>query len=308
MISPSSRTERPRFSTRSSVYLAAALLVTATLVGSPQTGLAQAAPSAEQSKEAVIVSKQALDYYYKGRHEMAAELYRRAWELDPSRPEYGYGAARAEHKRGQLKVAIGLYEKVIKQAGPRHQMTIKSTHHLATARAALAAAGKGEPAGPTAKPEKPAPAAVAKPPQTGKKAPAKPATGARPAPVTDAGVSQKADAGWRPTAGWSAVGGGALLTTVGVVILLGAVADNDDLDALFDKHSAGNPIADKTYDEAVQERESANNRTMLGWGLTGVGVVAAGAGAWLLSTADSAGKTALLPQANGRGLRLCMRF
>ena len=86
------------------------------------------------------MSKQALDYYYKGKYPIATELYRRAYALDPSRPEYLYGAARSEHKAGHKAAAVKLYEELLQKAPPASPHAVKARHHLANARAEAATA------------------------------------------------------------------------------------------------------------------------------------------------------------------------
>ena len=78
-----------------------------------QPVLAAKPAASDAAAEASYVAKQAIDYYKNGDPRMAADLYRRAYRIDPSKPDYLFGAARAEQKAGHAKEAIVTYENVL---------------------------------------------------------------------------------------------------------------------------------------------------------------------------------------------------
>jgi tetratricopeptide (TPR) repeat protein len=92
--------------------------------------------SASAQREAVIVSKQALDFYNQGKFGIAAELYQKAYRIDSTRASYLYGAARALHKAGRHDEAISTYEGVVRQSKKGSRYHDKASKHLVALRAA----------------------------------------------------------------------------------------------------------------------------------------------------------------------------
>ncbi len=91
--------------------------------------------SSSLQREAVIVSKQALDFYNQGRFGIAAELYQKAYRIDSTRASYLYGAARALHKAGRHGEAIAAYEGVVRQSKKGSRYRDKANKHLVALRA-----------------------------------------------------------------------------------------------------------------------------------------------------------------------------
>jgi tetratricopeptide (TPR) repeat protein len=87
------------------------VLSASTAVVATPVPLAVAATKA--SNEAAIVAKQALQYYNDKQWAMAAELYRRAYRIDPTKPEYLFGVGRAEQRAGRYKEALLAFETLL---------------------------------------------------------------------------------------------------------------------------------------------------------------------------------------------------
>ncbi len=72
---------------------------------SPSVGLA-----IDQHAAALALAKMAAEAYESGHHQEAARLYLEAFHVDPSQPDFVYGAARAEQSAGQLDQAEGHFK------------------------------------------------------------------------------------------------------------------------------------------------------------------------------------------------------
>ncbi|GEM_PF-1743927 len=75
-------------------------------------------------------------------------------------------------------------------------------------------------------------------------------------------------------------GGGVTLLAAGIIYAL-AASDNADLDTELAGHTVDTPVTSLSYTQAIERRESANNRIVLSWALTGVGAALTGVGAWM---------------------------
>ena len=76
-------------------------------------GRGPAHAAAPQAATGATVASEAKGYFDRGKWEMAAELYRRAFELDRSRPEYLYGVGRAEQENGKLEPARIAFDQLL---------------------------------------------------------------------------------------------------------------------------------------------------------------------------------------------------
>ncbi len=126
---------------------------------------------------------------------------------------------------------------------------------------------------------KPAPAAKAAPPSTG--------------PSSALGL------GILLTGGVVAVGGGLLLGS--------AAADQTELDTRLGQRDASGAIVGISHADALARQNAINTGKYIGWGLVGGGALAGIAGAVLLAKAP-ASKVAVLPDVQGRGVLLTLRF
>lgn len=100
----------------------------------PRKGLKTAATNSVH--EAAIVAKQARAYYDKKDFALAAELYDRAYVLNPARPEYLYGVGRARQMAGRLedaRMALERLQALLPQNHPLQQKAEKSLKEIADA-------------------------------------------------------------------------------------------------------------------------------------------------------------------------------
>lgn len=211
---------------------------------------ALAADAGTATSDAVVVSKQALKFYMDAKYKVATSLYEQAYNLDPSRPEYLYGAARSEHKAGRFQAAINFYEKLLGRVAATAPHAVKAKAHRLSAINALRS----------------------------QKTVHKPGAAAAPAPAPN----RMTASGWRRPA---AIGGLVVSASAIVASLLvhsSAAADNAALDAQIGSATREDPVEDITYAEAVMRREDANGRVRMSWALAGVGLAGLGASAWLL--------------------------
>ncbi len=94
----------------------------------------QADPAArtarETAHEAAVVAKQAKVYYDKKQFALAAELYRRAYQLNPLRPELLYGVGRSEQMAGHIAVAREALTSLRQLLPPMHPLQAKAATSL----------------------------------------------------------------------------------------------------------------------------------------------------------------------------------
>ena len=113
-----------------------ATLLHATLVSARPTkatspeATAAAKTAKETAHEAAVVAKQAKAYYGQKQFALAAELYRRAFELNPTRPEFLYGVGRSEQMAGHLPQAREALEKLRQLLPPTHKLQSKAAEAL----------------------------------------------------------------------------------------------------------------------------------------------------------------------------------
>jgi tetratricopeptide (TPR) repeat protein len=235
----------------------------------------------------VVVSKQALEFFLKGKHDIAYELYAKAYTLDP-KPEYAYGQGRADHERGQFAAAVAAYEKALVDLADGDALTLKTRTYLEKARAAQQKPNTPEP--PKVEPAKPEPAKVEAPPA---------------APVV---VQQPAEpgGGWKKPAGWTCVGVGLLGAAFGALEINSALGDRASLDERKQQKDAQGKIVGVTYEEANRIETDTNATILRGWLIVGASVGIAGAGAWMVATAPA--QVALVPGPGAVGIGLAARF
>lgn len=104
--------------------------------------------------------------------------------------------------------------------------------------------------------------------------------------------------------GWTAIGGGAVLAAVGVVVLVGAQNDAAALKA-EQAHDPGQLITGLSRETALNRASAINLHAGLGWTATGLGLAAGGFGAWWL-TRHPEQTAVLLPTTTGA--QLLVRF
>lgn len=116
-------------------FLSKLLIVVA--LGTPATAQPRPAKNApatqvakETAHEAAVVAKQAKSYYGQKQYALAAELYRRAFLLNPTRPEFLYGVGRAEQMAGRTAEARQALEELRRLLPPNHPLQAKAAVSL----------------------------------------------------------------------------------------------------------------------------------------------------------------------------------
>ena len=292
------RTEyRPGYGVR----VLAGVLVAA--LGGPAVAAPKASLPATKADEALLMSKQALEFYLKGKHELASELYQKSFALDP-KAEYAYGQGRADHELGRLESACAMYEKALTYLSDGDALYLKTQSWLEKARKVqadrAAAAPPIEPVPGPKPPEPKPPEPVAPPPSPVVVVPPAPVAIVQPAPAPPDASSL------RTPLGWAATGLGSVAVVAGAVMLAGASADQAELDRKKAIVDATGKITGIGYDEARQIETETNQRIVRGWVLAGSGAAAVGVGVWLLATTPA--RAAVVPFLAGRGVAVAVRF
>lgn len=203
-----------------------AWLVLVALLASPVHARGRPSPAAAAAHaaahDAAVVARQAKGYFGQRKFDLAAELYGRAYQLNPSRPEYLYGVGRAEQMAGRVHEARSALETLQKLLPAGHPLQAKASAALAQLRAA-----EPPPVVPTPPPPPPtevalpvavSPAAAPTPTAASLPAPPTPVVAARPPPPPPS-VSLTAPPPQHlmtQAAMWT--GGAAILTGIGLAI------------------------------------------------------------------------------------------
>ncbi len=239
--------------------------------------------------EAIAIGKKALSFFLHREFRTAAEMYRRAAQVEPEEFAYVIGVGRSEAEDGRVAEAIAAYEEVVARAPAGHPLRIKAETALATLRERANAAPPVTAALPAPLPMEPAPAVPLAAPASAHTAdPEVPAPVAAPQlvvdrPPPDANRSERP----RLIAAWSLAGLG--LVGAGFATWLGiqAQGDQDRLDALRMPDGRFN-LARINYDGAVARQRSINDR-WTGMGvLLGAAVVLEAVSIWLGVTSGPA--------------------
>ncbi len=250
---------------------------------------------------------------------MAADLYRRAYRIDPSKPEYLFGAARAEQKAGRPAEALLAYQTVLALMPSTEPLAKKAQTAIDEIRAADAAkpAQAVPPVPPPSPVEKPAlPAEPAKPIEQPK--PVEPPQLAPPSPPVEplptvavkpiavATQPAEAPADWKKPTGWALVATGGVALVGGAILGALAASGRSSLDANKLPDGVHYDPSKITHDGIVSQQTAINSKATGAIVCGAVGVVAAGVGAWALLTAPS--KVAFTPGPGVVGVGLASRF
>ncbi len=193
---------------------------------------------AEPREDALAMSRQGLEAYLAGEFGLAADLYGRAYRTWPSEVLYLYNAARASQRAGRAADAERMYKEYLQIAPPSQPEVAKARAHLAELQGAQPA--------PKPPPAAPAPAATGGAGGTallvvggvaagvgglllGLAAADQSSLDARLRQVDSTGAiigvdhataqAEQSSINTRLVAGWSALGGGVVLATVGAILL-----------------------------------------------------------------------------------------
>ncbi|MSP92278.1 MAG: hypothetical protein EXR79_10825 [Myxococcales bacterium] len=275
------------------------MLVAAVAV--PAIAAPKATLRATKADEALLMSKQALEFYLKGKHELASELYQKSFALDP-KAEYAYGQGRADHELGRLESACTMYEKAITFLSEGDALYLKTQSWLEKARKLLAdRATAPPPVAPRPDPKPPDP----KPPDPEPKPRAPVAPSPAPALAT---VAQPAppESTLRMPLGWGATGLGGVAIVAAAVLLSGASADQAELDRKKAIVDGKGKITGIAFDEAQQIETETNQRIVRGWVLGSTGAALVSVGVWLLATVPA--RAAVVPVVGPNHIALAWRF
>ena len=301
---------------RISTWLCALALGCAAVAGTPTTARAAAL---QPAKEAEKLATAARTVYESGQFAAAAELYRKAYRLNPAKPDYLYGVGKAEQKAGRLAQAKAAFDQLLALIPADDPLAERARKALAEVVAAQGAAAPGAPQPAVSAPPAPAPAAPPPAPAPPVSAPPPPETPAAkpPAPVPAAAplvadVTAAAGPPARPSRvpAYAALGVAAVAAIGGAAFAVAAVGADADADryrtvgsAQFDPAKLPKHIADAVIDDI-------NAKWMAAAVGGGVAVVAGAIGAWQWTRSGTGKLADHRPQltSDGRHLALLWRF
>ncbi len=228
------------------------------------------------------MAKQAAALARDGKLALAAQMFHAAFDLNPSAWGYLYSAARAEHLAGDASAARRDYARYLAGAPADHPVRARAARYAK----ALAPPRPAAPAS-VEKPEKPPPrgadpaAATTAPKPAASEASTGDAGSAAPTRGSESGIGARADGGLfsRRTAGWAALGAGAVGAAVGGWLLADALGRSADLEGRTSA-PAGEKIVGISHAEAQDEAAAIAMDTRISGAVVGVGVALAATGGW----------------------------
>jgi hypothetical protein len=282
-------------------------IATFVLAASTLASPAQGQTAEEGKKRAIGYSMAARAELDARRPDQATELYRKAYEADPSEPGYLYSVARAEQAAGRLDDAERDFLAFLKVAAAAHALTSKAKDSLIEVRGQLAEQLKKRLAvGPAGEPTPTAASAPALPAPT-----PPPAAGVigRDAPAPPADTST-----WRRPAGWATLALGIVGGGAGAGWLAQLSGDVATFNA--SQPPAGTEFVKKTGCQdasacaaaAARERDELDGNITTAYVVTGAGAAIAAAGAVLLWTAPAAATPAVTWNGRDAALTVAWRF
>ena len=249
---------------------------------------------------AVALVKEGKRRFEQGEFAIAATLFLEAYGVD-KRATHLFNAARAHEKAGKAREAIELFRRYVAEADDPVGL-IEAKALIAALEAEIA---KAEPVRPDQGPKailkpmpEPVPTGAARPTPPPPKA-VEPKSRSGAAPVTV--LAKPALLPERPVAGWVALGSGAACLVASGVVFVLAASTKSDLDARLATDGAGR-ITGISYDDAQARHDRIGTQRLVAGVLGGAGVVAAGAGAWLLWLRKPGAVANLVPTAGGLGV------
>jgi hypothetical protein len=278
--------------------------------------------------EAAGVAKQAMDYYKAGEFPMAAELYRRAFRLDPTRPEYLFGLGRSLQNAKQYKEAMLAYESLLALLPATDPWSKKGRHAVQELQATMTAlektAAKKPPEEKSEPPAQPKPVSPQEPVKVIVEVRQVPAEAPKPAPavlaptptVTPVAVApampqidkpaESERPAWHKWTQWGLIGGGAAALVAGVAVYGAAVGQRSALDTKLAQTQSG-LISGIGYSDATAQAEAIGHQKTIGAVTMGIGAAAAVAGGIFLLL-DRPSTTAWLPTPASNGVQWAGRF
>lgn len=234
-----------------------------------------------------------------GQYAAAAGLWADAVRLLPSKPAWALRQARALHLAGQWAAALAAYDRYLGTTPAPGEDRAQVQAWREEVEQKLHPPAQPEPRVVPQAPVEPAHAAT---PTEAPPTPAVPApVQARREPVPPVAVAKQAP---EPASRLPVIvlGGGSALAVAGIVTLLVAKGEDADLQAKF---STDHKITTITRAQSLAEADRISGHYALGWALTGVGMVGAGVGAWLLASQPQA-RVTVAPV--GQGVVVVGRF
>jgi len=270
------------------------LLLTTAAIAPP----AWAAKPIAAQDEAEIVAKQAKDYFDNKQFVLAAELYRKAFRINPRKADYLFGVARSEQRAGRVREACAAFEQVIALLPKSEPLYVKAQQALADlSREEATPPPPPPPPPPRIIEPKPPPVVVVQPKLEPKPEPKR----ADPPPIVPPPVVVQEplppSMPTRRVLGWSGVAGGSVLAVTAATLAGFATTDQ----AWLDRHNRTNI----TKPQIITAQESVNRQWTVAAVTGGVGLAAGAVGAWLLLT-DPPPRVVLVPQADG--VRVALSF
>jgi len=254
--------------------------------------LAATAAPTNKADEAAALSVVAASKAKSGAYAMCADLYVQAYRLDPSYLGYLYSAARCWQKAKRIDDAERGYRAFLKRAPKEHPLHSRARSHLdeiienrgktPVNTGKDKTDGAGNSAAGTTKPTKPGGTTITKPLVP----PDKPMSGTA-------------------MAGWGAVIGGGLIGVTGIVLTLLNESDRAQLKQDLTPKSGFALIHDESHASAQERADDVNGRGIVAFSLTGIGIVAAVTGAYLVwSDDDKRTQASIVPTGRGALLRV----
>lgn len=269
----------PLFRLLTGVWLMSALLTPLAHARPPK-------PADKRHEEALAVGQRALEFYLRAEYRTAAELYRRAAQVEPDEFLYMVGVGKAERAAGRKAEAIAAFEEVLARAPKRHPQRFKAERALAELRA------EPPPTAPVLTPAPvptPAPAPLAATPVD---APARnpialppPATPSQEAapllPPSPPPVAVEPPHTAELTAGWLLIATGVAAGATAVWLAVDAGSDQAKLDELHLPDGRFD-LARISFEDASAHQQSINHRWTGAAVLGGVFLATEVTGIWLV--------------------------
>lgn len=239
----------------------------------PAPGAEDTASTASQIEE---LASEAQAHYRAGEFGEAVSDYLKAYKLGPAAALIYNIAIIYDRKLNEIDLAMEFYRRYIRAEDADPEAVLRATARLGE----LKELKKKREAPPP-------PPRVAVTPGAGNQ----PGGSAGPPPGTAGGVSSKVERQEDlSTWGWIALGTGAGFVTLGTVLGLQALGTQSDLDSA--KSDAGDLVTARARDQMQTMADDGNSQALMADVFMGVGLAAAGAGAYLLFLHGDAGTAA----------------
>jgi len=269
------------FAAKTVCAYAVAVFCALAFAASPAVAAGKGAKAAANSpaEQAKALSAQALVAYESGKYPEAAEMYRLAYRLDPSAPDYLFGFGKAEQKAGRWAQAKTAFEQLLAIVPATDPLAVRARKALADVEAAAAPAPVPAAKPPVVKAEipvvKPEPPAAAHPAESKVAAPV---VGAPVVGVAAAAQAPETSPNWPK---WTAtIVTGAAAIGAGAFALMANKA-NSDADAFRIAGAATFDPAKIGEADAKAKITDINGKWTTAAVLGGVAVVGAGVSAYL---------------------------